>query len=172
MMAYIIHRNAQVADFEKAPLRSTCGVFSSMKKKLTKASRGMLLYTANGNEVPLPAAKSPEAFGFASVCEIMEDAIWAQGQRHPLPTYRPGLQCHLFRGRPRTKQNPRSREEMEYLIRFLKQLGDMDTEENANRRRANSRSYRKKQGARGLGGHDCRLHRGRTVEARRCRNTT
>lgn len=130
MMAYIIHRNAQVADFEKVltaeHLRS---LFVNEKKKLTKASRGMLLYTANGNEVPLPAAKSPEAFGFASVCEIMEDAIWRRASDILFQPTAQDYSVTYFVDGLGTKQNPRSREEMEYLIRFLKQLGDMDTEE-------------------------------------------
>jgi hypothetical protein len=58
--AYVTHRNARVAEFEKVltadHIRS---LFVNPTKKLQKASRGLSFITANKNEVPLPDPKSP-----------------------------------------------------------------------------------------------------------------
>ncbi len=130
VMAYVIHRNAQVADFEKVlTAEHLRGLFVNDTKKLTKASRGLTLYTANGNEVPLPAPKSPESFGFGTTCEIMEDAIWRRASDILFQPTAQDYSITYFVDGLGTKQTPRSREEMEYFILYLKQLGDMDTEE-------------------------------------------
>ena len=129
-MAYIMHRNARVADFEKVfTAEHLRGMFVNEGKKLSKASRGLALFTANGNEVPLPAGKSPEAFGFATTCEIMEDALWRRASDILFQPTAQDYSVTYFVDGLGSKQTPRGREEMEYFIHYLKQLGDMDTEE-------------------------------------------
>ncbi|MBE0536711.1 MAG: Flp pilus assembly complex ATPase component TadA [Phycisphaerae bacterium] len=129
-MAYVMHRNARVADFEKVlTAEHLRGMFVNENKKLSKASRGLVLYTANGNEVPLPTPKSPEAFGFGTTCEIMEDTLWRRASDILFQPTAQDYSVTYFVDGLGTKQTPRSREEMEYFIHFLKHLGDMDTEE-------------------------------------------
>ena len=129
-MAYIVHRNARVADFEKVlTAEHIKGIFVNESKKVGKASRGFSLITANGNDVPLPDPKSPEAFGFQTTCEIVEDALW---RRASDIVFRPTAEDYsvmYFVDGLATKQDPRSREEMEYFIDYLKQMGDMDINE-------------------------------------------
>ena len=129
-MAYVMHRNARVADFEKVlTAEHFKGIFVNETKKMEKASRGFSLITANGNEVPLPEPKSPEAFGFQTTCEIVEDALW---RRASDIVFRPTAEDYsvmYFVDGLATKQEPRSREEMEYFIYYLKQMGDMDINE-------------------------------------------
>lgn len=128
--AYIVHRNARVADFEKVLTSEHIkSIFVNETKKMEKASRGFLLITANGNDVPLPTSKSPEAFGFQTTCEIVEDALW---RRASDIVFRPTAEDYsvmYFVDGLAIKQAPRSREEMEYFIHYLKQMGDMDTNE-------------------------------------------
>ncbi len=129
-MAYIVHRNARVADFEKVLTSEHIkSIFVNESKKVDKASRGFSLITANGNDVPLPAAKSPEAFGFQTTCEIVEDALW---RRASDIVFRPTAEDYsvmYFVDGLAIKHAPRSREEMEYFIGYLKQMGDMDINE-------------------------------------------
>ncbi|MCD6392731.1 MAG: Flp pilus assembly complex ATPase component TadA [Planctomycetes bacterium] len=128
--AYIVHRNARVADFEKVLTSEHIkSIFVNESKKMDKASRGFSLITANGNDVPLPEPKSPEAFGFQTTCEIVEDALW---RRASDIVFRPTAEDYsvmYFVDGLATKQDPRSREEMEYFISYLKQMGDMDINE-------------------------------------------
>ncbi len=129
-MAYIVHRNARVADFEKVLTSEHIkSIFVNESKKIDKARRGFSMITANGNDVPLPEPKSPEAFGFQTTCEIVEDALW---RRASDIVFRPTAEDYsvmYFVDGLATKQAPRSREEMEYFIGYLKQMGDMDTNE-------------------------------------------
>lgn len=129
-MAYIMHRNSLVADFEKVlTAEHLKGIFTDDNKKLARSSKGVHFITANGNEVPLPEPKSPEAFGFAAACEILEDAVW---KRTSDIVFVPGSEeysmSYIIDGLV-TKQDPREREDMDYFIHYLKQLADLDSNE-------------------------------------------
>ena len=70
-MAYVVHRNARVADFERVLTANHIrGIFVDEKKKFTAATKGISFITANENKAPLPKAKTPEAFGFKTTCEV------------------------------------------------------------------------------------------------------
>ncbi len=129
-VAYTVHRNSRVADFEKVlTAKHLKGFFINEKKRMEKASRGLTLTTANGNDAPLPEPKSPDAMGFSLVCEIFEDAAW---RRAGDIIFQPGQQEYsvtYFIDGIAAKQPPRSREDMEYFVRYLKHLADLDMEE-------------------------------------------
>ena len=129
-MAYIVHRNARVADFEKVLTSEHIkSIFVNESKKMDKARRGFSLITANGNDVPLPEPKSPEAFGFQTTCEIVEDALWRRASDIVFRPTEEDYSVMYFVDGLAIKQAPRSREEIEYFIGYLKQMGDMDTNE-------------------------------------------
>lgn len=129
-MAYVIHRNGRVAEFEKVLTSSHLkSLFVNENKKLTQASRGMTIITANNNEVPLPRPKSREAFGFQTLCEMIEDALWRRAtiihlmpgqQEYGVTYFIDGMAC---------PQPGRSREEVDYLVHFLKEVADLDVNE-------------------------------------------
>jgi len=130
MLAYVIHRNARVADFEKVlTTEHIRSLFINEVKRLEKASHGLTLITANGNEVPLPDPKTPEAQGFRIFCETFADALW---RRASDIFFQPGAQeyavSYLVDGMT-IKQPARSREDMEFFIRFIKQLADLEIDE-------------------------------------------
>ena len=129
-IAYIIHRNSMVADFEKIFTSDHLkNIFVNAEKKLEKASYGLSYITANGNEVPLPQPKSNEAFGFMITCEIMDDVIWRRASQ---VLFNPGKEdynvIYVIDGIP-VKQNPRNREEVDYLIFYMKELAGLEAEE-------------------------------------------
>lgn len=129
-MAYVTHRNSLVQDFEKVLTPEHIrGIFTNDDKKLARSSKGVHFITANGNDVPLPEPKSPEAFGFAAACEIFEDAVW---KRTSDIVFVPGTEeysmSYTIDGLA-TKQDPRNREDMDYFIHYLKQLADLDSSE-------------------------------------------
>ena len=129
-LAYVMHRNSKVADFEKVLTSEHIkSLFVDEKKKAKAASRGFSFITANGNDVPVPEPKTPESFGFRTTCEILEDAMW---RRASDIVFQPGAEEYsvtYFVDGLGTKQEPQTREEMEYFIHYLKQMGDMDTSE-------------------------------------------
>ena len=130
VLAYAIHRNSRVADFEKIlTARHIKSLFVNEGKKMKTASKGLAFITANNNEVPLPEAKSPEAFGFKFACELFEDAVW---RRASDVIFQPKQDFHSIAYRIDgiiVAQEPRSREETGYFIRYLKMLADLDIDE-------------------------------------------
>jgi len=129
-LAYVVHRNARVADFERVlTAQHIRGIFVNEKKKFTAATKGISFITANENKAPLPKAKTPEAFGFKTACEVFEDAIW---RRTSDIIFQPNPQgysvTYSIDGVP-TKQPQRTKEQMEYFIHYVKQLADLDTNE-------------------------------------------
>ena len=130
LVVYGIHRNSMVSDFEKiGTLSSIKNIFVNEDKKLMKLSRGMRFITANGNEVPLPRPKSPESFGFGVLCEIFEDAIW---RRASDIIFQPKQQEYGIIYKVDgviSKQPDRTREEIDHLIYYIKQLADLDVKE-------------------------------------------
>jgi len=129
-LAYIMHRNSKVSDFEKVLTPEHIkSIFINEDKKIIKASRGLTFITANKNEVPLPKPKTPEAFGFQAACEIFDDAIWRRASEI---LFQPGTQDYniVYSVDGETmKQLPRGKEQMEYFIHYLKMLADLDTNE-------------------------------------------
>ncbi len=129
-MAYVIHRNSKVSDFERvltaAHIKS---LFVNENKKLTKASRGMTLVTANNNEVPLPRPKSREAIGFQILCELVDDAIWRRANIiHLMPGQQEYGVTYFIDGMA-VKQSSRPREDADFMIHFLKEVADLDANE-------------------------------------------
>jgi len=129
-IAYIVHRNSRVADFERVLTPGHLrGIFVDEKKKIAAASKGMSFITANDNKVPLPKAKTPEAFGFKTACDVFEDAIWRRTSDIVFQPNPDGYSVmYNIDGVP-AKQPTRTKEEMEYFIRYMKELADLDINE-------------------------------------------
>ena len=130
MAVYIMHRNSLVADFERVlTAEHIKSLFVNEEKKMARASKGISLITANDNEIPFPKSKSPDAIGFALVCEIFEDAVW---RRSSEVLFQPAGNEYKVLYRIdgfASKQEPRSREDIEELIHFIKQLADLNVKE-------------------------------------------
>ncbi|NLK41449.1 MAG: Flp pilus assembly complex ATPase component TadA [Planctomycetes bacterium] len=129
-VAYIIHRNARVSDFERIlTAEHIRGLFIDENKKLQKLSLGLSFVTSNKNEVPLPLPKTREAEGFIITCEILDDAIWRRADQVIfIPQKDEYTVVYEIDGVP-MKQPPRTKEEMEAFIYYVKQLGGLDVEE-------------------------------------------
>lgn len=130
IMAYIMHRNSRVADFEKIlTAEHIQNLITNPDKKIEKASHGIQFITANGNEAPLPEPKSKELEGFMITCEIVDDAEWHRADEVRFVPQKDGYAVvYEIDGIP-TKQDPRTQEEFESLIFYAKQLAGLEVEE-------------------------------------------
>lgn len=129
-MTYVTHRNSLVADFEKVlsadHLRN---VFVNPHKKIEQASHGITFITANGNEVPLPEPKSAELEGFRITCELIDDAVWNRADViHFVPQKEEYAVMYEIDGTP-SKQNSKTREEVDRFTFYTKQLAGLEVEE-------------------------------------------
>ncbi|MHC4999959.1 MAG: GspE/PulE family protein [Planctomycetota bacterium] len=129
-MAYITHRNSLVADFEKILSADHLrGLFTDQHKKIEKVSHGLSFITANGNEVPLPEPKSQELEGFIVTCDLIDDAIWNRADVARLVPQKEGYAVVYEIDGAATKQDPKTREEVDSFANYIKQLAGLDVEE-------------------------------------------
>jgi type II secretory ATPase GspE/PulE/Tfp pilus assembly ATPase PilB-like protein len=128
-IAYVTHRNARVMEVDRIlTVDHIKGLFMSEEKKLA-ALRSLVFVTANNNEVPLPRPKTPDFFGLKFASEIFTDAIWRRTSDIVFaPTAQEYRVIYQIDGTP-AKQPSRDREQMEYFIRFIKNLADLDINE-------------------------------------------
>jgi len=118
------------------------GLFVSGEKKLADL-KTFLFITANNNEVPMPGAKTPDFFGYKTAYEIFTDAIWRRASDIIfLPTQQDYAVAYYIDGAP-SKQPAITRDQMEYFIRFIKHLADLDPNE---RRKPQKGKFKIRQG--------------------------
>jgi type II secretory ATPase GspE/PulE/Tfp pilus assembly ATPase PilB-like protein len=129
-IAYVVHRNARVADFERVmTVDHLKNLMVDENKKIKKLSRGFDFLTSNKNEVPLPSPKTREAEGFVLVCEILDDAIWRRADQVSfIPQKDDYAVVYLIDGIA-MKQEPRTKEEMEAFTFYVKHLAGLEIEE-------------------------------------------
>ena len=128
-LAYVKHRNARVLDFDRVlTVQHIKGLFASEEKKLG-SMKNFVFFTANKNEVPIPEPKTTEFFGYKTAYEMLSDAIWRRASTIAFsPTAQDYSIIYHIDGTP-LKQPSIAREQMKYLIHFLKHLADLDTKE-------------------------------------------
>lgn len=129
-VAYVMHRNSLVADFEKVLTpQHIKSLFTNENKKMEKSTMGISFITANGNEVPLPEPKTDQAYAYQEACELFEDADWRRASEIAFqPAQHEYSISYVIDGVP-VKQPPKEREEMEHFIYLLKQIADLETKE-------------------------------------------
>lgn len=129
-MAYITHRNTQVSDFERVMTGEHLkNLFTNPHKKIEQASHGISYITGNGNEVPLPEPKSEEMEGFIITCELIDDAVWNRADVIRLIPQKDEYAVVYEIDGVATKQEPKTQEEVGFLIYYTKQLASLEIQE-------------------------------------------
>ncbi len=129
-MIYVMHRNSLVDEYQKVlTAEHIKGLFTNKQKLVEKINKGLVFITANKNKVPAPEPKTPEFYGFKTAQEFFNDAIWRRASDVALTPAAQQYQLHFVIDGVIEKQQPREREEIEYFIRYLKHLADLDVEE-------------------------------------------
>ncbi len=128
-LAYVIHRNGQVAEFDRIlTISHLMGMFSK-KEKAQEEDRTFIFITANNNEVPMPQPKTPEYFGYKATMELLQDALWRRASEVIIA---PGAESYSViysvDGAP-LKQPEKPKDLIENLTVFMKHLADLDVEE-------------------------------------------
>jgi type II secretory ATPase GspE/PulE/Tfp pilus assembly ATPase PilB-like protein len=128
-LIYVKHRNTRVMDFDKVlTAQHIKGLFASEGKKL-EGMQSFTFITANNNEVPIPAPKTPEFFGYKMAYELLTDAAWRRANSIAFaPTAQDYSVAYNIDGAS-SKQPSMAKEQAKFLIHFLKHLADLDTKE-------------------------------------------
>ena len=144
-LAYVKHRNARVLDFDRVlTVDHIKGLLAGKDKKLAEL-QAFLFVTANNNEVPTPAPKTPEFFGYRTAYDLLKDAAWRRANSILLAPGPQNYNVTYYVDGVALKQPDMPRDQSEYLIRFLKHLGDLDVEEKRKPQTGKFRTRQKKE---------------------------
>ncbi|MHC4207392.1 MAG: GspE/PulE family protein [Planctomycetota bacterium] len=128
-LAYVKHRNARVLDFDKVlTIDHIKSLFVSKEKKL-EALKSFTFVTANKNEIPVPEPRTPDFFGYKTAYEILNDAIWRRASSIVFSPTAQDYQVAYNVDGTSLKQPSIARDQMQYFIRFVKEIANLDTKE-------------------------------------------
>ncbi len=128
-IAYIKNRNAKVLASDRI---LTAGHVRSLFKsdfKKVSSDKKFIFITANKNEVPLPEPRTPDFFGYKTAYDLFGDITWRRASNIIFaPTAQDYSVIYYIDG-VASKQPSVPKEQMEYLIRFIKNLSDLEINE-------------------------------------------
>ena len=141
-LVYVKHRNTRVLDFDKI---LTIDHLKSLVVKSDKleAMEDFMFVTARNNEVPKPEPRTPIFFGYRTTYDVVTDAAW---RRAATVTFTPKGDVYEVTysiDGTATKQPDLQRDQMEYLLHFLKEVAGLDSKE---KRKPQKGKFRARQG--------------------------
>jgi len=145
-LAYVKHRNTRVLDFDRVLTVGHIKGLVANKEKKIEALKSFIFITTNGNEVPVPEPRTPDFFGYKTAYEILNDAMWRRASSIVfVPTPQDYNVTYHIDGAAIKRPNL-PKDQMEYLVRFLKQLADLDINEKRKPQKGRFRTYKVKEG--------------------------
>ena len=143
-LAYVKHRNARVLDFDKVLTTDHIKNLLVSKEKKLEALKSFTFVTANKNEIPVPEPRTPEFFGYKTAYEILSDAIWRRTSSIVFSPTAHDYQVTYNVDGTSLKQPSIARDQMQYFIRFVKELAGLDTKEKRKPQKGNFKIRKKK----------------------------
>jgi len=132
-----------VLDFDRLLTIDHIKSLVSKSSKL-EAMENFMFITARNNEVPTPEPRTPTFFGYRTAYDIVTDALWRRASTVSFTpkgdTYE--VIYHID-GTP-TRQPSLPRDQTEYLIHFLKEVGGLDSKEKRKPQKGKFRSRQEK----------------------------
>jgi type II secretory ATPase GspE/PulE/Tfp pilus assembly ATPase PilB-like protein len=144
-LSYLIHRDTRVPEFQKVLTADHIkGLFSNEQKKLEELKE-LIFITANNNEVPMPEPKTPDFFGYKTAYDVFNDALWRRASDIIFSPTQENYNTTYYVDGAALKQPPVPRDQMDYLMHFLKNLADLDPNEKRKPQKGRFRIHRKKE---------------------------
>jgi len=128
-ISYIIHRDARVPDFDRVLTTERVKDLFASKQKELDILESLTFITANNNEVPMPEPKTQDFFGYKAAYNIFTDATRRRASDVVFSPMQQNYNVTHYVDGAALKQPAMSKDQMEYLIRFLKNLADLDANE-------------------------------------------
>ncbi|MCJ7692551.1 MAG: Flp pilus assembly complex ATPase component TadA [Sedimentisphaerales bacterium] len=144
-ISYVMHRNAKVPDFDRVLTADHIkGLLSNEQKKLD-ALQDFIFITSNNNEVPIPEARTPDFFGFKAAYNIFADATWRRASDVVLAPTQQDYNVTYYIDGTGLKQPSIPKNQIDYLIRFVKHLAGLDPDEKRKPQKGKFRIYKNKE---------------------------
>lgn len=128
-LVYVKQRNARVLDFDRVLTIDHIKSLLVSKEKKLEAMKGFQFVTANKNVIPLPEPRTPEYLGYKITYDLLNDAMWRRADSVAFSPTAQDYQVSYSVDGASLKQPNIVREQMTYLVHFLKSLADLDTKE-------------------------------------------
>jgi len=143
-LAFVKHRNTRVLDFDKV---LTVEHFKSLVAKSEKleAMENFMFITANNNEVPSPEPRTPMFFGYRTAYETLMDAMWRRASTISFVPKGETYEVTYNIDGASVKQPPMQRDQMDYLIHFMKEIAGLDAKEKRKPQKGKFRSRKNKE---------------------------
>jgi len=127
-IAYVRHRNTRVLDFDRVL------TVSHIKSLLSRSGEpnpmeNFQFITTNNNEVPSPEPRTPMFFGYRTAYDLLTDAMWRRASTISFTPKGESYEVIYNIDGAAMKQSPLQREQMDYLIHFVKEVSGLDTKE-------------------------------------------
>lgn len=128
-LMYIMHRNTLVPEFQRVLTADHIkGLFAGQGKKV-EALKNFIFISSNNNEVTVPEPKTPDFFGYKATYDLLNDALYRRAYDVICtPDAENYNVVYYIDGAP-VKQPSIPKDQMEYLLRFVKNLANLDIEE-------------------------------------------
>jgi len=127
--SYVMHRNSLMPEFQRVLTVDHIKDLLSKGSKKTEALKKFTFITANNNEVPVPEPKTTDFFGYRAAYNLFDDALYRRAYDVICtPTPQNYTVAYYVDGNA-LKQPPISKDQMDYLLRFIKNLASLDIEE-------------------------------------------
>jgi len=126
---YVMHRNALVPEFQRV------GTVDSIKDQLAGSTKkveelkSFKFITANNNEVEVPEPKTPDFFGYKAAFGLFKDVLYRRAYDCICSPTPQNYDVVYYIDGAAMKQQPIAKDQMDFLIRFLKNLAALDVEE-------------------------------------------
>jgi type II secretory ATPase GspE/PulE/Tfp pilus assembly ATPase PilB-like protein len=128
-IAYVMHRNARVPDFNRVlTLRHLKGLLSNEKKQVAQLEN-MVFITANNNEVPVPQPKTADFYGYQAAYKLLLNAVKHRASDIIFSPTAENYQVSYYVDGATLKQPAITKEQADYFNRFIKSLADLDINE-------------------------------------------
>ncbi len=128
-ISYVMHRNAAVPEFQRVLTADHIKdmLLGSLKKKEPVAA--YVFITANNNEVSVPEAKTPDYFGYKAAYALFDDALYRRAYDVVCTPTPQNYDVAYYIDGTAMKQPAVAKDQMDYLLRFVKNLANLDMEE-------------------------------------------
>jgi type II secretory ATPase GspE/PulE/Tfp pilus assembly ATPase PilB-like protein len=128
-ISYVMHRNAAVPEFQRVLTADYIKdmLMGSIKKKEPVAA--YVFITANNNEVSVPEAKTPDYFGYKAAYSLFDDALYRRAYDIVCTPTPQNYDVVYYIDGTAMKQLAVAKDQMDYLLRFVKNLANLDMEE-------------------------------------------
>jgi type II secretory ATPase GspE/PulE/Tfp pilus assembly ATPase PilB-like protein len=142
---YVRYRNTLVMDHDKLLTIDHIKSLMVSKEKKLEAIKGFSFYTANKNEVPLPQPRTKEFPGYKATYDLIKDATWRRASSIILSPTPQDYQVAYHIDGTVAQQPALPKGQADYLINFVKNLADLDTNEKRKPQKGLFRLHKHKQ---------------------------